>query len=40
LLVINISKPEDYKRFCDFIGKEAKKTSFPWANKTSDIKPK
>lgn len=40
LLVINISKPEDYKRFCDFIGKEAKKTSFTWANKTSDIKPK
>lgn len=34
LLVINVSHKDSYKRFCDFIGQEAKRAEFPWENKT------
>ncbi|PZD76607.1 sulfotransferase [Mesonia sp. K7] len=37
LLTINVSIPEDYKRFCDFIGRKTEKSEFPWENKTKNL---
>ncbi len=37
LLIINLSDKDAYKKFCDFIGMEAKGNSFPWENKTDEI---
>lgn len=37
LLMINVSKNEDYLRLCKFLGKEPKGNHFPWENKTSTI---
>ena len=34
LLVINLKKPEDYYRFCKFIGSKSERNGFPWENKT------
>lgn len=34
LLVINVAKPEEYKRFCEFFGLPSKFDTFPWKNKT------
>lgn len=34
LLVINISKTDDYKKFVKFINVESPDTKFPWENKT------
>lgn len=31
---VNISKQEDYKRLCAFLGKEPQGDNFPWENKT------
>lgn len=36
LLIINLSDKDAYLKFCNFIGVEAQKTSFPWENKTED----
>lgn len=38
LLIINLSDPNAYQKFCDFIGVKAEKSTFPWENKTEDIK--
>jgi hypothetical protein len=38
LLVINLSEPDAYKNFCDFIGIKSSKNNFPWENKTEEIK--
>lgn len=35
LLTINVSRPEDYKRLCEFLGKTPKRNGFPWVNKTN-----
>jgi len=35
LLVINVAKEGSYRKFCDFIGKEANSDSFEWLNKNS-----
>ncbi|MEI2418950.1 sulfotransferase, partial [Arthrospira platensis SPKY2] len=34
LLIINVSKPDDYKKMCHFIGKEPIAYQFPWLNKS------
>ncbi len=34
LLVINVSKKEDYYKLCDFLQKTPIRDNFPWANKT------
>jgi hypothetical protein len=34
LLVINLKDPEDYIRFCSFIGGRPLRNGFPWENKT------
>lgn len=34
LLVINVSKKEDYFRLCDFLQKKPIRANFPWENKT------
>ncbi len=36
LLVINVSKKNDYKRLCDFLNKQPLRDNFPWENKTSE----
>lgn len=38
LLVINVSKKEDYGRLCKFLNREALRDDFLWENKTTDIK--
>jgi hypothetical protein len=40
LLVINLSEPNAYQKFCNFIGVQSDKDEFPWENKTSEIKNK
>jgi len=35
LLVINVSKAEDYNRFCNFLSLTPQMKTFPWENKTS-----
>ena len=35
LLVINVSKKNDYLNLCDFLNKEALNDDFPWENKTT-----
>ncbi len=37
LLVINVSKDEDYIHLCKFLGKSPRGKSFPWENKTNSI---
>jgi hypothetical protein len=37
LLVINLSDPDAYSKFCEFIGVKSDKNNFPWENKTSEI---
>jgi hypothetical protein len=37
LLVINLSDNNAYKKFCNFIGVQSYKDSFPWENKTDKI---
>jgi hypothetical protein len=37
LLVINLSDPDAYTKFCEFIGVKSDKNNFPWENKTSVI---
>ena len=34
LIVINVSKNEDYFSLCEFLGKEPIGDNFPWENKT------
>ena len=34
LLVINLKNPEDYSKFCNFIGCKPTNEGFPWENKT------
>ena len=34
LLIINLKKPQDYLRFCEFIGRKPEREGFPWENKT------
>lgn len=34
LITINLKNPDDYSRFCDFIGCKHKRSGFPWENKT------
>jgi len=34
LIVVNVKVKDDYKVFCDFLGREPKYDSFPWENKT------
>ena len=34
LLIIKIKEDADYTQFCEFLGVEQKKTSFPWENRT------
>jgi len=34
LLVINIKEDADYAKFCEFLGIEQERPSFPWENKT------
>ena len=34
LLVINVSKSQDYATLCGFLGQPITKTDFPWVNKT------
>jgi hypothetical protein len=36
LLVISLTEPDAYRRFCRFIGVEPQQDSFPWENKTSN----
>lgn len=38
LLVLNVSEKDAYIKFCQFINKKPKGETFPWANKTSEIK--
>lgn len=38
LLIINLSEKDAYLKFCNFIGVETKENSFPWENKTENIK--
>lgn len=38
LLVLNVSEEGAYQKLCNFIGKEALYDSFPWENKTKEIK--
>lgn len=35
LLVVNVAKKEDYKKFCNFIGENPLHDSFSWENKTA-----
>ena len=37
LIVINVTRDEDYLRLCKFLGKKPKSEKFPWENKTSTI---
>ena len=37
LLVINLSEPSAYQKFCQFINVKSNKNNFPWANKTADL---
>lgn len=37
LLVINLSEPNTYQKFCQFINVKSDKTAFPWENKTEEI---
>lgn len=34
LLIINLKNPQDYLRFCEFIGQKPEREGFPWENKT------
>jgi hypothetical protein len=34
LLVLNLKEEDSYARFCQFMGIEQKKNTFPWENKT------
>ena len=34
LLVINVAQKDDYRRLCDFLGKQSVRDAFPWLNKT------
>ncbi len=36
LLVLNLSDPNGYQTFCDFIGETPQADDFPWENKTED----
>ena len=36
LLVINVSKPEDYQALCNFLDKTPQGNNFPWENKTKN----
>ena len=38
LLVINLSEPNTYQKFCQFINVKSDKETFPWENKTTEIK--
>ena len=38
LLVINLSESNTYQKFCQFINVKSDKNTFPWENKTEDIK--
>jgi Sulfotransferase domain len=35
LLVINVSKKNDYFRLCEFLNKKPRRDNFPWENRTS-----
>ena len=37
LLIINLSEPNAYQKFCQFINVKSDKKTFPWENKTTDI---
>ncbi|SCY54112.1 sulfotransferase [Thiohalorhabdus denitrificans] len=34
LLVVNVKRPEDYDRFCAFLGVPRRREGFPWENRT------
>lgn len=36
LLVMNLKEKDSYTRFCQFLGIEQKKDTFPWENKTDE----
>jgi hypothetical protein len=38
LLIINLSEKDTYLKFCNFIGVVPKRKTFPWENKTDEIK--
>ena len=38
LLVLNLSETDAYTKMCEFLGKKPLYDSFPWENKTSEIK--
>lgn len=38
LLIINVAEENSYKKLCDFLEKEPLYETFPWENKTSDLK--
>ncbi len=35
LIVVNVSKPGDYNKMCNFLGKEPVGNDFPWLNKST-----
>ena len=35
LLEVNVANPADYRRLCEFLGKEPAADGFPWLNKTN-----
>jgi hypothetical protein len=40
LLVLNVSKPGEYQRFCQFLGIVSDRMEFPWENKTEQVNKK
>ncbi|WP_156831077.1 sulfotransferase [Arhodomonas aquaeolei] len=34
LLIVNVSDSQDYRRLCDFLGREPVRSDFPWENRT------
>lgn len=38
LLVLHLADKDAYQKLCDFLGKEKKRDSMPWLNRTSDIR--
>lgn len=39
LLILNVSDEDAYNKLCNFVGKEPMGKTFPWKNKTSEVKP-
>lgn len=40
LLILNVAEAGAFQKLCDFLGKKAHTSNFPWENKTSEIKSK